>query len=309
MYCLCLHNVLAGEIDLYDRKCSRISSAMFSKFLDTLSESYQIVSMNKYLDALDKKELKENWVTLTFDDGFLGVYQEVFPEMNKRGLSGTLFLNPRMLDQGGKEDHFHFLEIEFMFRVSTVEKLKLSFFSQELEMPKEKKRVKAMKLVKKHLKANSEDERVIWMQELYQALGVSKEDVVLAIRADEKRSKTMTAENALEMKARGWELGAHSLTHRSLGMLGDEEVQTEILGSISELEDMLKMETRIFAYPYGEAVHVGKFAPKISNQAGMKYSFTTIAGLNGAENNPQLMNRFDYKEFCRDVLKRNDLLP
>lgn len=60
-------------------------------------------------------------------------------------------------------------------------------------------------------------------------------------------------EQALELSHRGFTLGSHSRTHRSLPLLNDQELRREVHGSRLQLEQRLGMPVRLFAYPYNHA--------------------------------------------------------
>jgi peptidoglycan/xylan/chitin deacetylase (PgdA/CDA1 family) len=61
----------------------------------------------------------------------------------------------------------------------------------------------------------------------------------------------MDAEAAGALHARGFELGAHSLTHRDLRLLHDAALEEEIRGSKLQVEAITGRPCRTFAYPFG----------------------------------------------------------
>lgn len=54
-----------------------------------------------------------------------------------------------------------------------------------------------------------------------------------------------------QMSAAGFEIGAHTITHRPLNKLSAEEVREEIVGSKTEIENRLGHAATTFAYPFG----------------------------------------------------------
>ncbi len=54
-----------------------------------------------------------------------------------------------------------------------------------------------------------------------------------------------------QLRGAGIELGAHTRNHRPLPELGDADVSEEIAGSRSQLEQLLGIPIKTFAYPYG----------------------------------------------------------
>jgi peptidoglycan/xylan/chitin deacetylase (PgdA/CDA1 family) len=54
------------------------------------------------------------------------------------------------------------------------------------------------------------------------------------------------------LHAAGVEIGAHTVTHRNLAKLGEEDVRRELFDSKHALEDILSAPVQHFAYPFGK---------------------------------------------------------
>jgi peptidoglycan/xylan/chitin deacetylase (PgdA/CDA1 family) len=65
--------------------------------------------------------------------------------------------------------------------------------------------------------------------------------------------RLMTHGQLAELHARGWEIGAHTVTHPDLRRLSTEAARAEIVGSRLALEAALGAPVTAFAYPYGYA--------------------------------------------------------
>jgi len=294
MYAVCLHNVVAGECDEFDRKCSRISAAEFEDFLERAAARYDLISFSEFLRRLDAGRPDPRAVALTFDDGFGGVFDHAFPALSRRGLDAGVFVNPPHVS-GEADGPFHFLEIELAFRLTERASAELEPVGS-VPLGTVAERVRAMKRVKRALKAAPEPSRRVLHERLLAALAVP----TARIRdraAREARYRTMSKDEVLRLRGAGWPVGAHTLTHRTVGMLDDAEAEREIAGSKEMLERVLGGADPVFAYPYGEAAHIGARAPAICRRAGYRYAFTTIPGDIAAGADPHLLARVDYKEF------------
>jgi len=75
--------------------------------------------------------------------------------------------------------------------------------------------------------------------------------------------------------AGGQEIGGHTRHHRRLRTLNDEDVQSEILGCLIDLETALGIPIRHFCYPYGEFDDSHVFAAR---EAGYYTATTTHPG-------------------------------
>jgi peptidoglycan/xylan/chitin deacetylase (PgdA/CDA1 family) len=85
----------------------------------------------------------------------------------------------------------------------------------------------------------------------------------------------MTAEQLLELRNAGWEIGSHSLHHRNLSQLSPEEAWDEISRSKSILEYALHSPVRSFCYPYGS---INQTVKKMVQDAGYTVAVAAWAG-------------------------------
>ncbi len=101
--------------------------------------------------------------------------------------------------------------------------------------------------------------------------------------------------------------GAHSLSHRRLSSLNDNDLEREAGLSKSILEDNLGMRVDLFAYPFGSYGSFDGRAEQILMAKGYKAAFTTIAGSNTAGTDLFRLRRTriswydDEKEFPKEL--------
>jgi peptidoglycan/xylan/chitin deacetylase (PgdA/CDA1 family) len=60
-----------------------------------------------------------------------------------------------------------------------------------------------------------------------------------------------SVEQLLELSRLGWEIGSHTRTHPWLPNADDDELDRELAGSKKDLEQLLGVEVRTLAYPFG----------------------------------------------------------
>lgn len=303
MHLVCLHNVIPDEPDAFDRKCSRISVDEFERFLDDLPRhGLRLVSYSEYEALLRDGCTDPDVVALSFDDGFLGVHDNAAPVLAARGTDAVAFIVPPFL--GNPPDRiFHFLETEIAFRLSTRETLRLSYWDETFDLTITKSRIAAMKRVKKLLKTRPEADRVTGRAEMLEKLGVSHAEILgYAHRPGENtaRFSVMAPRHLQALHDQGWTIGAHSMTHRTLSMLSDAELETEIGTAAEFFAQHFGWTALPFAYPYGDIVHVGPRPPLAVAAAGHPLAFTTVPGPSDLAAAPHLLPRVDYKVFLRD---------
>ncbi len=61
----------------------------------------------------------------------------------------------------------------------------------------------------------------------------------------------LTADEIAELASLGHEIGSHSVTHRDLTLLSDDELQRELTESKAQLEEIIKREITLLSFPYG----------------------------------------------------------
>jgi len=97
-----------------------------------------------------------------------------------------------------------------------------------------------------------------------------------------KHDRIISVEQLLKLQSDAVEIGSHTLNHRMLPSLTEEEARQEIAGSRAKLENLLGSEVKFFSFPYGA------FNEKLiamCRDAGYERVFTTLPLL--AFKNPQ----------------------
>lgn len=96
--------------------------------------------------------------------------------------------------------------------------------------------------------------------------------------------QTLMPSDLRSMAAEGFEIGAHSVTHRTLQGLPQSEIEHEVRGSKDALEGILGCEVPMFCYPRG------KFDQRVSDQL-------KAAGFRGARTTRMLSIETDFARF------------
>jgi peptidoglycan/xylan/chitin deacetylase (PgdA/CDA1 family) len=97
----------------------------------------------------------------------------------------------------------------------------------------------------------------------------------------------LTAEQIQYWSMKGVDFGAHSRNHPDLTQLEEPELQDEVAGSRSDLEQIIGSQVISFAYPYG--LHNASAAACV--QQHLDLGFTTDEGVNTLRTNRSLLRR------------------
>jgi peptidoglycan/xylan/chitin deacetylase (PgdA/CDA1 family) len=206
------------------------------------------------------------FVAFTFDDGCRDNLEWVCPMFARRGWPLTLYICPGLTD-GTAPLWWHYFE-ELVHRVEMVE-------LEELDL---------------RLPTSTRAEREL----AYDAL-------CTAIRASDQRLANQRAGELLHRHGIDWQqapgtalmnweeiqtlsqsplvtLGAHSLTHRTLKLLDDDELEREMRGSKQVLEERIGRPVRHFSYPFGGRNAVDERVAAMGVQCGFETLVTTRGG-------------------------------
>ncbi len=105
----------------------------------------------------------------------------------------------------------------------------------------------------------------------------------------------MNWEQVKTMDEGGWvSFGAHTMHHPILSYLSDpNEVRREVSECRQVLEQKLGHPIRTFAYPVGQAQHIGSDVVQAVRDAGYDWALTTTYGINTPQTDPILLKRIE----------------
>ncbi len=73
-------------------------------------------------------------------------------------------------------------------------------------------------------------------------------------------------------------IGAHTMSHRALSRLGDEEARREMDQSAESIAAITGQRPETFAYPYGDRAAVSPREPRLARELGFRIAVTTQPG-------------------------------
>ena len=108
---------------------------------------------------------------------------------------------------------------------------------------------------------------------------------------DEEHSTLMTWDEISALEQKGFELGAHTMTHPRLSHLSEDGQQAEISGSAKALQDALGHPVAAFAYPFGSAQDYDPDSIRLVQEAGFRFAVSNRYGVNYAPYNLWALRR------------------
>ncbi|MBI4858873.1 MAG: polysaccharide deacetylase family protein [Candidatus Riflebacteria bacterium] len=286
VYVIYFHGVQDGPVDAFDRSCGRMTRATLATVVAFLQAHFDLVSLDEAMRRMDDPRA----VTITFDDGYAGVFSQAAPLLAGAGVPATVFVVTGTLDD--PETLLHYEELELAFRGSTVPVLRAPELGwPEIPLGKPIERVPWLKKVKRVLRDRPDGERAELHDLVLHRMGLDRS----ALRASPSQRK-LVPEEIRALEAQGWAVGGHTRTHRVVGRLPEAEARAEIQGSRADLSGILKAPPCYFAYPYGRLVDVGSHGAQLVREAGFDAAFTTQSGPVTDDTDRFLVRRLEFIE-------------
>jgi peptidoglycan/xylan/chitin deacetylase (PgdA/CDA1 family) len=240
-----------------------------------IARYFEPVPLSTIVDALERrKQLPDNAITITVDDGYRNYLLHGHPVFQKHRLpvtlypvagfcEGRLWLWPDQLEFG----------LQHATRGSIHAPIGGELVEVPLGTPLEK--TAAFERLVEVLKEMPNGRRLAFLAELGSLCGVE-------IPADPPAGcEPMTWDELRAVASQGVEIGCHTETHPILSRLPDEiELQREIRGAKEHMEERLGFAVRHFCYPNGRPVDIGEAAIRCVRQAGFASAVTCSWGLN-----------------------------
>tara|TARA_B100001059_G_C17825871_1_gene581320 strand:+ start:2181 stop:3092 length:912 start_codon:yes stop_codon:yes gene_type:complete len=217
----------------------------FINVLDNLNIKGKCISLEEVWSIIQNKiEFDDYSYSITFDDGFYNNYKIAAPILKKRKLYATFYITTSFIDKNetswiDKIEHM----IEELDKSTT-----LVIFKKKFKIDNNKKsKVNFLKSVRNLAKKHR----------------TNFDKLVLEIKTQLKYKKKLSNFNNILDKKMNWSqvkklnnckyfiIGGHTVNHKILSFLNNNQAKEEINNSISIIEKKLKTKIEHFSYPEG----------------------------------------------------------
>lgn len=267
-----------------------VSTENFREQMGRLRTSFQPISLRQFRrGAWDRKGRRP--VVVTFDDGYADTYLNAGPAMRDHGIPSTVFVTTGSVGEGGE---FWWDELEELV-FSRIQEAVLSRFRDALS--------EALGV------ALRSSERVPLYEEICSAFkGAPEGSLQNAMKLAREYAGTtplsrpeyraMTPEELREFsKNPQVEIGAHTVTHLSLGRSDPERQRREIRESKRALETLLQRPVHSLAYPFGTELDYSSDTQRIAKEEGIDTALTMVSALANPETSPFELPRVYVKDW------------
>ena len=226
------------------------NTAQFEKEIDFYLKYFKPVGLKELVNG----DYSDNAFHLSFDDGLRECYDIIAPVLLRKGIPATFFVNPGFVDNKAL---FH------KYRASVV-------LTRLSNLPAEK----AVAITGRKTFSHGEflgttilNEKII--DNLAQKLEIDFDEFLVA------QQPYLTSKQILELKNKGFSIGAHSFSHPEFWKI-DTAQQTEEAGkSIDWLTSTIQPEIKSFAFPFTDSGVPKQVFDTMFNKFGCDISFGT----------------------------------
>ena len=238
--------------------------------LKNISEKYNVISTEEYVDRVQRGELKGPNVlaTVTCDDGLREFKTYLWPIMKKYSIPCTLFLVKNFVEEN-----------EYLYR------FKISLLLDVLDKPGVSDLARnCLARLGRDIDKNTNLKKIIngihnpedhWLlDELADSLGVSFEKYFKDQRPFLNRIEVIQLHNE------GVRLGSHGIFHYRYDFLSPRKIREDILDGVAYIQELAKQKTVEHAFPFIGNMVPREFLQKIlSNQSVLTHFFDS-GGIN-----------------------------
>ncbi len=255
----------------YDPWQMAVPPSLFEEYIRYLKTHYRILRFEEDWNDVDEKS-----VVITFDDGYYDFYAEAFPILKKYDCPATLFVCTGNI---GTEREFWY---DRLTRVVERDELRV---------------------IRDRLKRMLPSEREAELQRIEKDSGFTNYD-------RDKYDRTLTPAEIRELWNSGLiTIGAHTVTHSSIGNEPYELQKEEIFHSKNVLESIIGKSVTVFSYPFGQKDTYSDVTIELLKKAGFRKAACTVSELAGADSPIFEVPRIgqaprDLSVFARDLEKK-----
>lgn len=285
-----------------------LSTERFKSQIEYFRKHYHLIRMEDMIAAWDgKKELPENAMLLTFDDGYLDHFTNVFPVLDAYGLQGSFYIPAKTFVENKLLD---VNKIHFILASAKIEELLpdllglLDYYrGTEFAFPGNEE------LLQTYAVANRFDSKeVIFVKRILQNGLPEKLRHIISSRLFQKyvgisedkfaRELYMNEEQIACMKRNGMHIGIHGYDHYWLGKLPREEMEADLSKALEKMKPFIESDGWTMNYPYGSEGAYNEDVLSFLRNHECRMAFTTKAeAAIPGQNDRLLVPRYDTNDF------------
>jgi peptidoglycan/xylan/chitin deacetylase (PgdA/CDA1 family) len=254
----------------FDRFFPATPVDVFARQMEHVARRYHVCALDEAVERLKQRELPENAVAITFDDGYRDNFLQAFPITQSLSLPMTIFLATDAIGTGHTLWHDRVFSAFRDTDAAILEGFDPIVDGASLGTPDD--RIRIMTRILHGLRQLNENGRNKRITEMCEALGVLERtsDADLMLRWEDVR----------EMSLGKVSFGSHTASHPILSRLSREETVEQVTRSCAAIQRHLGKRPTLFAYPNGSKADFSSVTKTVLMECGFKCAVTTEFGVN-----------------------------
>ncbi len=232
---------------------------------------YELVALEEVperLRAAREGRAGAPFAAFTLDDGYRDNMEHAWPVFRRHGCPFTIFVAPAYADG---ESELWWEVLEEVIRNNDEIRPGLPGLPQRLRTHTPAARRAAWERLYPAVRYMEEHAQRDWAREFGMRHGVDPHEQCRRLVMNWNELREMTADPLCA-------IGAHTLHHRALARIDEEEARHEMAASRARLEEELGLEVRMLAYPYGDPDSAGPREFALARDLGFTLALTTRKG-------------------------------
>jgi len=219
---------------------NQVDTASFSWQIQYLKDNYEVVELSTIVDRIRKHEPVSGLAAITFDDGYLSVFENAAPILRGHRLPATVFLITGLV---GKQEMTWYDKVEAYLLHTSLREITIGDVDYHLEGERET----AIRALKHRLSNIDLESRDRLLAELVEKAGGLEPKATAPYRL-------MGWEDVERLRNQGFDFGVHTHSHPHLTKVPAAKLHLEIDAPAKIVSERLNapIETLIFCYPDGD---------------------------------------------------------
>ncbi len=261
-----------GAVALFDEGVLEATPRQFDEQMAFLKKHYNLLDPGEFRQCLQGRPWPKSPALVTFDDGYRDNYHCVLPILQKHGVKALFSI---VTDNVENRRVFWWDRISYLLKRTTLTKFPITYprsqvinLSRGVSVPS--KYLRSLVTTIRHLDLNR------FLAELADAARVPWTESQDHEYADEL---LMNWQEIKALRAAGMTIGSHTRTHRELGILPQDQLESELKGSKRDIEAALGESIWSIAYPVGHPLAGAPAVLQELKQAAYEVGFTYGTGV------------------------------
>jgi peptidoglycan/xylan/chitin deacetylase (PgdA/CDA1 family) len=267
---LCYHRIGIGGIPLF----SELRPELFDAQIRYLLRHYRILSLDELCQEMQIGQAGENGVVITFDDGYVDLFNYALPVLARHKIPATVYLPVACIET---EQVPWYDRIFLTLKVYPSDEFEITLDGlQKFRLDSTAARLHAATKIIQYLRTLPDKTRRECCREIEERV---------ALPRDELQGRMLNWSQIRTMCHCGIVFGSHTMTHPVVSQLTSSQLESELKESKEFLEQRLAKPVAHFAFPFGKPEDCGANTESVLQRLGYRSAVTTVEGVNWTGDN------------------------